>query len=103
MPQDIMLELGDHGEIAVETQFVPPGAVPAGFIGDYIRDSLADALAASLVGFGQAMGESIPQQEDAAYALEKFTLEFNVGLGGEVGADGGVTGVSGQDYERGQF
>ena len=79
MPQDILLELGDHDQIVVETQFAPPGVVPAG-VGDYIRDTLADTLANSLAGFGQAMTESFPHDADAAYALQRFTLEFNVGL-----------------------
>ncbi len=100
---DIILDLGDYGQIAVVPAFEPEGIIPAG-VGEKLRTSFEKALRLPLTGLSVLLLDTLPQEEiDATYRLDEFAFEFELGLGVELGEDGGLTGVVAKIMPRGNF
>lgn len=103
MSSQIILDLGDYGSIIVESAKdemaivstdTDPGPVQAG-LGDMTREvsqkiviKAQETLQMSLTGLANTLAASLPQAEVAEhYLLDTFTVEFQMGIGVDVGAE----------------
>lgn len=103
MSSQIILDLGDYGSIIVESAKdemvtistdADPGPVQAG-LGDMTREvsqkivvKAQKTLQMSLTGLANTLAASLPQAEVAEhYLLDTFTVEFQMGIGIETGAE----------------
>lgn len=100
MSYQIAIDLGEHGTVIVEPIDSPLattedlGPVRAG-LGDRARQvsqkivvDAQETLRCSLTGLANTLAASLPQAEVAEhYLLDTFTVEFQMGIGIETGAD----------------
>jgi len=104
MAEDIILDMGEYGVLAVEPSFEPEGLMPASAAGEAMRVLFSKALGPPLTGLSKAMLATLPEDdEDLAYHLDQFTMAFEIGLGSELGTDGGVAGVVAKVMGSGTF
>lgn len=100
MTEVIIFDLGEYGEISVESapasRVIHEGLVQAGIVEDtttYIKVKIQEVLRAPLTGLGIALCQTLPSPqvlETEYYELDKISLQFQVGLATETGLDMGA-------------
>jgi hypothetical protein len=94
MPDEIVLDLGEYGEILVETEEhqAKGGLLPASRSGEEKRWKVnaKKILQAPLTGLGKLFMATLPEPDpEASYEIDEFSVEFELGIGAEVGGSGG--------------
>ncbi len=102
MADEIVLDLGEYGEILVElaaTPGEPEGQLIETGIGDTLHEAretikvkVQEVLSLPLTGLAAALMATIPVPRDNDYfEFEQFSVQFDLGLTLEGGVDAGVT------------
>lgn len=86
---EIVLNLGEYGEISVVTVDARPGFSEAG-VGDKIKAQFAEVLQGPILGIGKAMTAGLSEAGEGMFELNEFSLEFFLGLQFEAGAESGI-------------
>jgi hypothetical protein len=93
MSDEIVLDLGEYGEVLVETSDDRArGLVPASRPGERRRRRIdaSRLLRAPLTGLGKLFMATLPEPSpDDLYEIDEFCVEFEVGIGTEVDVTGG--------------
>jgi hypothetical protein len=93
MSDEIVLDLGEYGEVLVETADVQAkGLVPASRPGERKRRRIdaGKLMRAPLTGLGKLFMATLPEPSpDDPYEIDEFCVEFEVGIGTEVDISGG--------------
>lgn len=97
MTDQIVLKLGEYGEIYVESvgrvgeesgKLVQTGVTDEA---KKIFVNVKEVLQNPLSGLGKAIAATLPDLDTGAgYQLDEFSVEFNIGLAVEIGADVGA-------------
>jgi hypothetical protein len=95
MTEQIILDLGEYGEILVETEGQAKGGVTrAGRAGQGRKRRKVDAgklLRAPLTGLGKLFMATLPEAKPSdPYELDEFSVEFEIGIEAEAGSNLGT-------------
>jgi hypothetical protein len=90
MTEEIVLDLGEYGEVVVESSETHSKGLRPASRGDEERPrrrvSAGSLLRAPLTGLGKLFMATLPKSsEDDPYELDEFTIEFELGLEAEAG------------------
>jgi len=92
MSEQIVLDLGEYGEVLVEDVAQQKKGVVSVSRGEKKRWRVdaAKLLRAPLTGLGKLFMASLPEPNpDDPYEMDEFSVEFEVGIGAEASATGG--------------
>lgn len=95
MADNIILDLGEYGEVLVEpsgtSAGVAEGLVPASRVGRNLKVNAEKLLSLPMTGIAKIFLASLPADPvDGRYKLDGFELEFNLGIEAEAGANLGA-------------
>jgi hypothetical protein len=94
MSDTIVLDLGEYGEVLVEPatpSTAVGGVVQASRTTEKLRVKAQEVLKRPVTGLANLFLATLPEATaNDQYQLDEFTVEFEVGLEAEIGADAGA-------------
>lgn len=95
MAENIILDLGQYGEVLVEPSGTGAGGgeglVPASRVGQNLKVSAEKLFSLPMTGIARIFLASLPADAgDEQYELDGFELEFSLGIEAEAGANLGA-------------
>jgi len=95
MTEQIVLDLGEYGEILVESDDLEPkgGVIPTGRPGEkkHRKVDAGALLRAPLTGLAKLFMATLPRSSpDDPYELDAFSVEFEIGIEVEAGSNVGA-------------